>query len=101
MQYKQFVGRGGWGQARNDQLATPAWLSQLAPEAKVVAFALEELNQFIAPQHEHDNLENIITKLTGKMMWLSTAQCVLQLASDLATAVRQAQLQRPHMGCKH
>lgn len=74
MQYKQFVGRGGWGQARSDQLTTPAWLLQLAPEAKAVAFALEELNQFIAPKNGQDNLGNIITKLTGTMIWLFAAQ---------------------------
>ena len=75
VQYKQFVGRGGWGQARRDQLATPAWLSRLAPEAKAVAFALEELNRFVAPKHGQDNLENVITKLTGNTTCLYAAQC--------------------------
>ena len=44
---------------------SPAWLADLAPEAKVVAFAKKELDQFVTANPGQEDLKDIIVKLTG------------------------------------
>lgn len=59
------MGGTDWEHAREDKLATPAWLLRLAPDAKAMPFAMKELNQFVAPEHGQDNLKDVISQLTG------------------------------------
>ena len=62
----------GWEQMRGDKLIVPAWLASLAHDAKVEAFAAQELQQFVAPTCGQKTARDIILDMTG-LVWFGTS----------------------------
>lgn len=61
----QAVDMAGWEQSRGDKLIAPAWLASLARDAKVEAFAAQELQHFVAPKCGQKSARDIILNMTG------------------------------------
>lgn len=58
----------GWEQMRGDKLIVPAWLASLAHDAKVEAFAAQELQQFVAPMCGQKTARDIILDMIGLVL---------------------------------
>lgn len=75
----QAIGLASWQQLRGDKLVVPAWLSSLAQDAKVEAFASRELNQFVAPGRGQKSARDVILDMTGALR----TKCAVILAEPI------------------